>query len=216
MNIYNILGALNLFFVLIPLIAGLIGFRKYTLDFKLLTFLFLIIAGVGIYSYSQAFRGQNNIWIYHFYDPIEYGLLIAVFSFWQKKQIVKRILLYSIPVFVLFCGINIIFFTDDINNYNFFTSSISRIIFIIISAYTLLNIFKSDKGELLKKPEFWITIALLMYSSNTLAYFVFSKIHVAQVMVTLWVINVVMDIIANQIYAIGFICRYRQQKYIGA
>ncbi|MCD6163316.1 MAG: hypothetical protein J7K40_13025 [candidate division Zixibacteria bacterium] len=215
MNIYNILGALSIFSIFIPLIAGLIGFRKYTLDFKLLTILFLIITGVGIYSYSQAIRGQNNIWLYHFYDPIEYSLFIAAFSFWQKKLVVKKIMLYSIPVFVIFCIINIIL-TDDINNYNFFTSSISRIIFIIISAYTLLDIFKSDKGELLKIPEFWIAIALFMCSSNTLVYFVFNKIIVAQVMVTFWVINLVIDLIANQIYAIGFICRYRQQKYIGA
>ena len=187
---------------LIPFIFGLILFRKLNPALKLLLLLFgigLLFEAFGYYLYFFT-RFRNNIWLYHFYTLIECGLLLFVFSHWEKNVKLERIFHLSIPGFaVLWIGAKL--FCEDFNQPDNYTASLECLLLVGISFRTLYAVNKEQVKTIFQEPRLWISAAVLLYFSANLLTFALSKLIVN------WSFHhQLMNITANLLYAGGFLC----------
>lgn len=200
--------------VLIPLITGLILYSKLSPILKLLIFLFFIIAAVEGYTFYLSMNDRNPYWVYHIYMPIEYTIIAAIFSSWQRKPWARKIIRLSILLFVILC------FWDisgggDLNDLNAFTASVAYSLYVGISAYTLVNLNHGSVQSLTYDCRFWIGTALLIYSAGALAYFSFHDMIVANYLIGIWAVHLILNIIAYMLYSVGIICEARVWNRVG-
>ncbi len=187
----------------LPLATGIYGFRRFNSELKILVAYFALVVLVEAYCLYQAYNSGNTMWIFRFYTPIEYSFLVLVFSFWQKRAFLRRMLLYSIPLFVLiYLGSES--FLETSNNFDNFTASLESVLLVGISAFTLLGINQEDKGNILRDPRFWVGTAVLIYFSGNVMIFALSK------EITFWWAHNSLNISANLLYSGGFLCLLRR------
>jgi hypothetical protein len=215
---------LNLIFTLIPTIIGLYLVRRLRFELKLLAILVVCASLIEFYAYSEGFFRNNSNWAYHIYGPVEYLLLIAIFYRWQKKGKIRKIIwLLGFGGFAfyiinsLFIGDRILFWLngqlifDPYASFDFLPIKAADVVYAAISAYTIINLIISDRGDIARIPAFWVSGALLLFSSASIVYFVSIALLSIQYLATIWKIHILTNAIANQLYAVGFITGARKK-----
>ena len=161
---------------------------------------YLILLGlVDVFGLYLAFNRINNIWLFHLFTPLEYGFLVMVFSYWQKKSLLRLVLRLSIPLFALICLVNKLFL-ENLVTFDSFTASLEGSALIMISVYTLFNLYRGNSGPISKDPRFWITVAVLIYFAGSLPTFAFANI------IALWSIHNILNVSSNVLFTGGFLC----------
>ena len=196
---------------LIPFMIGLILYKNLNTAMKFVLLLFgvgLLIDAVGYYLYFFT-QFTSNIWFYHFYTLIECGLLLYIFSHWQKTIKMKRILRMSIPGFaVIWMGAKL--FCEDFNQWDNYTSSLEGLLLVGVSFRTLYVVNTEQVKTVFQEPRIWISAAVLIYFSANLVTFALGNIIVN------WGFHhAVVNIIANLLYAGGFLCLRPRLNYGG-
>ncbi len=189
----------------IPVSVGVYLYRRLSPDMKILLFLFAMVVLVEGYTFYQTLNKTDYYWIHHIYMPFEYGLMVFVFSCWQKRSLMRRALRISIIIFLLVCVADVIA-SRSLNVFNDLTAPLAYTLYVGISAYTLMNLQKEGYHSCFKNYRFWVGSALLLYSSGSLAYFAFFDYFLS---FGIWGIHAVLNIIAHILYSIGFICQTR-------
>jgi hypothetical protein len=175
-------------------------YRRIKIEMRLLISLFILAVVVDTYSIYQATNGISNTWLLHIYTPIEYGILVMVFSFWQKNALAKKILRLSIPVFVVIFMANKLLL-ENFHYFDHITSSIEGIALIAISAFTLIYLPWQNPVPIHRSPRFWVASAVIIYFSGTILTFSLSALFV------IWYIPTVLNLVANIVYTGGFLCQ---------
>jgi hypothetical protein len=168
---------------------------------------------------------ESNQWLFHFYNPIEFAILLSAFKTWQTDVRVKETIKWAIPTFILFCLVNDLFWGSQVilylngnflldrwADYNFVPPHVAGIVYAALAALTLFRLLSDDKGDIMHQPAFWISAGLLLYSSGTIMYFVFIELIKVERVVLIWIIYNFINLIANQLYAVGFITHYRNRN----
>lgn len=187
----------------VPLAAGIYSFRKLNSELKILVAFFALVVLVEAYCFYQTYNSGNTMWVFRFYTPVEYSFLVLVFSFWQKRAFLRKMLLYSIPLFVMICVGSELFLATS-NNFDNFTASLESILLVAISSFTLLGINLEDGGNILGDPRFWVGTAVLIYFAGNLMIFSLSK------EITIWWTHNFLNISANLLFSGGFLCLLRR------
>ncbi len=185
---------------LLPLIIGLHLYRRLNIEMKILTILFTFILIVEILGFYLSFIGINYIWLIHLYTLLEYSLLMLIFSYWQKNNVLKRNLRLSIPFFT-FIWIGAKVFMENLNQWDNYTASLECVLLVGVSAYTLFELSKDNTITIYKVPRFWVSGAVLIYFAGNLM--VFSLINI---IIITWPIHSALNIISNLCYTGGFLC----------
>jgi len=210
MDIYFTALAIHLFFCLIPAVTGAFRYRHLDKNIKIFVWYLCLVFLVESYNLYKTYLGENNIWIYHFYGPIEYAFLITILSSWLEEVKFRLILKLSIIGFIVMGIINGIV-EGDLSKYNYLPTSIAYPIFASISAYILIKMLKGDWGNIRRKPAFWICSALLLISSCNIVYFSFQKFINENMLVWPWVLHLVVNMIAYLFYAYGLVVKPKQE-----
>ena len=102
----NIVLALNI----IVCLSGIVKFRKLTMPFKLLTI--WLITNLLFYPLNKLCIAiyHNNILWYHIQSTFEYSAYAIIYYHLFINRRIKQIVLYSIPIVVIFSIINGCFF----------------------------------------------------------------------------------------------------------
>lgn len=205
MDLYSWVELANLLSCVPALALAIRYFRRLDGAFRLLLLWFVVILIVETFNFYQVYQGRSNVWIYHFYMPVEFVLFMLILSSWQRSRRFRTLLIASIPFFVLLCLINLYVSGID-GTFNFLPVSVSAVLYVAVAAYTMLNLYRTHAGSLFKAPRFWALSALILYSSGTLVYFSFNRIVVEQAIVAIWLMHAGLYILTNQLYAVGFLC----------
>jgi len=182
-----------------PLLAGVFVLNRLGRETKILVGYFILIGLVDTFGLYLAANRTNTIWLFHLFTPLEYGFLVMVFSYWQKKPLLRLLLRLSIPLFALICLVNKLFL-ESLVSFDNFTASLEGSALIMISVYTLFNLYRDNSGPISKDPRFWITVAVLIYFSGSLPTFAFANI------IALWSIHSILNITSNILFSGGFLC----------
>ncbi len=190
--------------VIVPASIGTYGYRQLKFEMKLLLALMVITVAVEGFTFYLANDQRNTNWVYHIYLPVEYGLIGLIFSRWQKTTFNRNVILFSMPLFVIACVMSVIVFRN-LDQLNVFTTSLSCILYAVISSYTLYQLQKDDSGSLYKDYRFWVSSALLLYSAGALSFFVFTKDFPY-----IWYAHMAVNIVVYLTFAVGFLCHIRR------
>jgi len=154
----------------------------------------------------------NNYWLLYLFSPIEFGLLMYVFYLWNRNSFVGKMMLYSIPLYIGGWGLGILLSGSASNTFTYM-SPISAAGLVLVSSYTLLSIERAEGSPVLGNPSFWISSATLIYFGSTI---VFSSLNTSiqkasiGTMQIAFSVQAVINILANLVYAGGFLCLRRK------
>lgn len=188
--------------------TGVLVFRRLSLEVKVLVVYFALLGQVEALSLYLALNNISNMWLFHIFTPLEYGLLALVFSYWQRNTFLRLLLRLSIPLFAVLCLVNRLL-SENLVSFDNFTSSLEGWALILISIYTLLQLRRDTSVPILGMPQFWIAAAVLIYFSGNLPIFAFAN------MATVWMINHILNIISNLLFAGGFLCCHLKYRPYG-
>ncbi len=103
----------------------------------------------------------NNLFIYHIITPIEFTIILLLYHTYFENALIKKILMYLIPAFVLLC---IVFslFVQKIDVSNSYTSIVEAAVVIPVSLLFLKETAQLQKVKsLVHYPMFWISVGIL-------------------------------------------------------
>jgi hypothetical protein len=188
-----------------PLVVSSFCLGVLRFELKKLIIFFILAFLMESYGFYQTLIAGNNHYLQHIYVPLEYALLVYIFSGWQRNRVSRDVLRISIPLFMLFCLANI-FYQGKLDSYNYAPAALASVIYAGLSGYTLYGIFTSREDIPIKTPRFWIAAALLLYSSGNIAYYSFHELVAKNLLVEIWIIHAAINILTYQLYAIGVLC----------
>lgn len=119
--------------------------------------------------YIRAFtKSESNLWLFHVFTPVEYTLFALFYFFALSRPDLKKIVLLSIPAFILLS----LFFSLFIQPVSHNNSYIGIIESILIICWTLLFwrelLLLRQVKILYRYPLFWISAGILVYFTETL------------------------------------------------
>ncbi len=161
--------AIYLYFEVLSLLtASYLYYKKrnklllYFIPFLFLTVCIEIIGG-GWTSYK--WFAQYRFAIYNVFTTFEFVFYSTLFYIHLKKSILKKLVLYFIPLFILAVLFNLLFvqgFNKTFHTYTFLLGSFFLVVFSCCFFYESVLPDKID-DQLSKQPFFWISSGLLIY-----------------------------------------------------
>ncbi len=214
---------------LIPLFLSAVvsvnSFRlKWSWGFRLFSSLLLTTVFVEVFAISWKwgmYKGPfwdfspSNLWIYNaFLIPRHLCTVLFFFSV-QNSSAIKKILLLSLPLFIIFSIVNY-FFIQTPFSVNTYTVVLSNSIIIM----TVLLFFKQVIDEervinLVKASEIWIALGTLVYYTGTLPFFVLFNTIIesnSPLLMPLLYINDGLNVLMYSLYLTAFLCSPQTQK----
>lgn len=216
MDIFETLRYGSSLSTLVPVIIGVLKSRSLNLKLKLLLLYLTITAIKEILCVPLAVEGKMNLHIYNIFLAFNSIPLFLVYYYSFISKNFKGISIIFITIASGFSVFNIIYLQGL---YNFNTYSILLLNF-FFSLLTLLYFYELLKGaneiNLVKKPMFWISVALLIYSTGTFIIFSLYEIHDGfekTISEGVWSINSFLYIFLNSLLSIAFLCQPKNKTY---
>ncbi len=192
---------------ILPLLVGIYAYKYLKRDMKILLIYFALSFIVEIIAvYIAQVLHKHNIWLYNIFMIIEYSFFMVVISLWQKNKSIKKILQFSIPIFILI-GIITQIYLESLNQFNNLTRPIESIIFTLVASFTLSRFSLEYSGQsLLKNHRFIILVGILIYFAGNTFLFALMGNELSIVKSYYFIIHSCLNIFAYLIFTWGFYC----------
>jgi hypothetical protein len=107
--------------------------------------------------------------VYHIYIPLEYCLWSFYFYQVNEKAIVRKIIMYAVPSFALFCLI-ISSFVLTTAKFPTIQLNMEGILLVFMTTYTIFTIQIRNNISIFSRPVFWVCVAVLVYYSSIASF----------------------------------------------
>ncbi len=182
-------------------IVGLWAFRKQPKEMKILWGLLCIALLIDTLMYYFYRKGIRSFIPFHVYTLFEYSFLMFVFSYWQSSDTLRNVLRFGIILFaVLWLSSKFTF--EPFHIRDSFTSSLDMALLAAIAIFTLAN---QNIDNMLVKPQFWVSVAVLIYAAGNGISFAMLKWAQPSMLKYTGLLNNILTIVANLFYTGGFI-----------
>lgn len=174
-----------------------------------------IITEIAVMIVYYRYNGNYNL-IYHIYIPLEYSLLAAFFYTITQNKTVKRMVLISIPFYVL-CSLLLSLFVTSIAEHPGWNFNLEGVLLITWCLITLFTMEPLQELPLLKLPVFWICLGILVFHSGIFffngvyAYLQGTNLQTAEHLNQLIIKN--LNYLLYLCFTVGFLCAIRMRKY---
>lgn len=205
-------GQIHVISYLIPTTVGIARFSSLNRAMRILTVLTVFACVDVALQYVVALWTGSNLIISHLYVVLESSMLCAVFYWSVPLRSTRNTLFMLGGSFIVLWATDMIFFFNP-NEINTVTQLAVRIILIVMSAVTLQAMMRDERSSLFERPAFWVSIAVILYSSTTLVVVGLGNQLLAlglSYFDVAWDINWTFIIIANVLYAKGMLCKSPQ------
>ncbi len=172
---YDIILNLAPFFLIPPVLLGILNFRKHSGKLIFIYLLVFLAAFTFLISFVLWKKGINNLFILHFYTIFEFLLLSLYYYIELKGFIIKKLYIAVVAAFVIFSIANSVFL-EPLTVNNTYARAVESLILISFSITVFYRIVKEARIlKLEESPVFWINSAVLLYFSGNLFLFTFSN-----------------------------------------
>ena len=198
---------------LVPFLYGIYYYRELTKEIKILIWFFLFVILYEALAYYFMLRG-NNLWMVHFYLPIEFGIWMIVISSWQKSKLLKKALIYIVPIYALFSIINSTY-VERLTDFPSHSLSLEAIVLIGICVYTIFILSRDEESLVTSDGRFWILFGRLFSSLTTLMMWPLSNLlkNMPDKFRLIYILfHLTAMIIANFLYAGGILCQAKNLR----
>ena len=191
----------------LPLGLGLMFFRRLEKARRILLILMACSLIAQLIALDYFLDKKSNLFVYHFYLPIEVLLLGNIYKIWLRGYWKKALIETLIWSFVLFAILNTLFFQglDQMNTHALFVAGSMLIIFAIAYFYRVLDEMKEEALE--KSPAFWINTAVLLYYSGSLLILTMTRLLSAEAIKAyyhdIWFFHSCFNILMYGLFALG-------------
>jgi hypothetical protein len=208
-------GYLNLASDLIPVGMGLARRRNWGGEASLFFVFVALGLVVEVATFTLAQLSIHNLWILHVYALLEYIILILIFAGWQKeakRPLLRHALYASIGVYGLIWILAKIEF-EKFASADQYTHSISAIVFVAFSLFTLVNLARTEGSSLKTQApiyrtfQFWVLVGILIFFAGNTFLFGLGELISSLAFkdaVAVWTIHWWLNITANICYGVGF------------
>ena len=202
------LSRLSSYFVIVPIIFGLISKINTNKDFIQIFYLLVFTLLIEIISTLLANRDINNIFVINSFTFFEF--LFVVLFYKRFFDAFKKTHFHFILIALFLClVIFTTFLANNIKLIDNFSVSIEAIILIVYALLAFFIIMKKMVYEdVLSTPFFWINSAVLIYFSGNLFLFIFSTYlqnhNESSVYLKLYIIHSILNILYYLILSIAF------------
>ena len=182
--------------------------------------LWVFIAGLGAALVVQlADDALANKWpfIFHMYHVVEYGVLCYYLYLTLRQKILRRLFLYSIPLFAAFVGIYFGIWGEQWNTHSMPEFVVMALVVSTGTIFFFIELYTAKEIYVLRKlPDFWIGVANLIYYSGSILvlgmiqYMLDTNKSLAGKMIY---ISYFLNIFLYSFYLIGFLCRNRNLRF---
>ncbi len=208
---------LYIYFIAISFLASLLVYNKkktplYLNLFPPYLFLTLTAETWGTYLWSM---GKNNLLLYNLFTTFEFCFYFWVISEMIKSKKIKKVVLLTIPFYILCVVINFIW-GQTLASFHTITYSLGCLLIVIFCIYYFLELFRLPKSvKLQKDPSFWICAGLLFF--YCCGFPLYGLINYWSEISILVVLNfdkifTLLNIFLYTLFTIAFLCT-RTEKY---
>lgn len=207
------------YFLIFSIIAGLTVYSKRPVPLYLKLFpLFLTIKViVDFVAVWMATHLGSNIVLYNYYNIFDFGFYLFTLREIITDRRVKKIILVSTGVFVLFSFTNL-FYLQKLQQWNSMTYSVGCLMVVGYCIYYFLELFKRPiSTKLNREPAFYIVSGLLFYNCCSFPFFGLNNFLANApdlLLRNLVSILTVLNILLYLLFSIAFLCRLNINKTI--
>jgi hypothetical protein len=155
--------------ILLSIVLSFVAFyRGHKRYFPLLLALLLTIIVEGSVTILIDKR-LSFTWIYHLFVFVEYAMVVLYLRLAIHTEKIKRIILVSIPVFIVISFL-ISFFFSHFRGFPGINLSIEGFLLFIFCMVLLFNLEVSENDSVFVNPDLWIALAFMIYEGGTFFY----------------------------------------------
>ncbi|AXG71035.1 hypothetical protein KORDIASMS9_03290 [Kordia sp. SMS9] len=160
------------FSLVVPLLAMLFRFKRFTKLFWTLGILLIVAAIISYSSYVLYKNGANNMYLLHIYTVLEYALWSLFYYQLFESAMAKKINIGLLVVFVTFSILNSIYW-QPLEMYNSYSRSVEGTFLLCMAIAWFYKVFVNGKIVRLEAhPIFWINAGVLVYFSGSFLLFI--------------------------------------------
>jgi hypothetical protein len=136
-------------------------FRKQEKGLFIIPYLLSLSLLVEIVTRVMSNGGLNNIFIYHIYIPLEYGLWAIYFYHVNSSGRVKKAIKFSVPLFIILSLI----LSFKVVSFSVFPNLQLNIEGVLLIVWAIISIFTVEitHANLFSRPVFWICVGVLVF-----------------------------------------------------
>lgn len=167
MDIYNMI---YLGLLLIALVTFLVAFKQKDTYVKLvISLLVLWLFTTGTAWFLVKFDGfKNNLFLFHICTPLEYVILALLYRSVIVNTAVKKMIMVSIPVFVVTSILFSAFLQLPSTN-NSYAVIMESVLVVFLSLIFLREVLVLQQATVLHRlPMFWISVGILFFYTGNL------------------------------------------------
>ena len=164
---------LTYLFELLPLIVSFYFIKKIKIDYLKVFFIYTIL--LAFFSITSLFvlnvtqSKSTYLFLVRIYFAFEYAILVVFFSKILQSKSLKKIILFSIIPFWIYCIYN--FFVSEHDTFNNYPALVEFAVFIfIIIFYFYEKMNTVSVIPLFKSISFWLCVGLFIYFTGNLFF----------------------------------------------
>lgn len=121
---------------------------------------------------------HNNNWLQHFTIPLEAALLLWAFSLWQDKEVARRAIVLTVPIYIL-VWLVLQLFVERLDRLSQYAGPIYFLLVLAVAAYTLVSKSARTPSPGWRQPWFWISAGMIIDMGSQVALNPISNILIA-------------------------------------
>jgi hypothetical protein len=138
----------------------------------------LVWSGVLLASnavdYWTGAQDLNNHWTSYIAQPIEGAVVLFALSRWQVKSVARLTIQLLIPLYLV-TMLALTLIVERLDTYSMFTNSVTSLLILALSLYTLLTCSLVERGRLIRFDWFWICTGMALFYGSGVAFEPFSR-----------------------------------------
>ncbi len=194
------------FFIAVPLTVAILRFRHLGTAMKIMACYVFLGAFIQYYSSYESAQKHNNLWLLHYYTPLEFACICWLYSH-VLKDFVRTSAFWVLGLgFACLSALNSLFL-QDIDTFNTYARSLEGILVILLCLIWFFRTLTELKIKRLEQdPVFWVNTGFLLYFSGNVLLFAFSNyiIHINRALnLYIWAFHALFSILLYFFITIG-------------
>jgi hypothetical protein len=193
---------------MITVLVGGFRYRNLPRPLKFLEWLIIVnFIEMGVQWILASFN-INNLWTAHYYTLIEIIFVAFMYSSWMKQKQYKLFLFLCLVGFIIFWIVSKFTF-EPFSIADDGTATVSKIFQILFSAYLLVIVVRESEIIWTNDPRLWVVAGTIISAGSIFLFALFTKM--LQIshdrLKVVWLLNWILIIVSNLLYARGFLCK---------
>lgn len=207
----NFIGVIVPLSILLPFCIALFRWRSLHTAARYIFLYLLVSAAINAMAILIGkFLHRNNMPLVHILTGAEVVIFLLYYKTLFGHTEKKRLYLSMGGLFILFCGLNALFF-QSIYTYSSYTRSVEALICMLLALnyFARLASDTESSSRIIHKPDFYFNAGIFLYFSGAFMLFIFSNFIITGIskanFYTIWNIHGALVVLMYALFSIGFI-----------